>query len=592
MYNKRLLSKAICISAVCVLLASNISFADTAVKEEQISTNIEIENKYTAEKFYELLNPQIIYLGKKDPFKGKDCLNKLKNIAEKNANDNYLQLEYHENKAYFHRAYENKHETITELKIAEKFLDNSVTNKLHFYDQLARSYTEVWDFDNAYIAYKNAHKIMTKNKDKLTTDQIINDYVSRMYFHLGKGEIKKVYLLYKKATNVLDEEQEKQIELELNLNEPILQYYFRTYDLKNAKEIIEHHIEIANKTKNKELKNFALREYINYYRMAHNRKGILTATNEFKNFSKYKYRKDSIENIYIDIEQSDSFLSIANLYEDSEKYAENPDKYKELAVKNAQKAEEYAKKAVASAEQYKDVAPTIYALALQKVATATAKQGKVKETEETMAKAIEYFKKADKALSYYLFEGRLASGSAYKDLEQYDKAIEEFSLLEKDLNKVLKNPFLEHMRLYGHMAEAYSKINKEKEAIKYIDKEIKISTNKFGADSIRTIDSYKTKVELYENLGLQDKAVNEAKELLFKIKEAGIAPTYDIEFECYFLLAKDNLSKGKLDNALENANNALKTAYTEQNKDEANKLLAKIYQEQGETLKSLKHKLK
>ena len=62
MYNKRLLSKAICISAVCVLLASNISFADTAVKEEQISTNIEIENKYTAEKFYELLNPQIIYL--------------------------------------------------------------------------------------------------------------------------------------------------------------------------------------------------------------------------------------------------------------------------------------------------------------------------------------------------------------------------------------------------------------------------------------------------------------------------------------------------------------------------------------------------
>ena len=194
--------------------------------------------------------------------------------------------------------------------------------------------------------------------------------------------------------------------------------------------------------------------------------------------------------------------------------------------------------------------------------------------------------------SYFLFDSRLYFGAAYKDLGEYDKAIKEFNLLEKDLNKVLKNPFLEHMRLYHHMAETYSKMNKEKEAIKYIDKEIKVSTDNFGADSIRTIDAYKTKVELYENLGLQEKAVKEAKELLFKTKKAVNAPTYDIEFECYFLLAKDYLAKGKLDDALANASKALKTAYRESNKDEANKLISKIYKQQGETLKSLKYKLK
>ena len=311
-----------------------------------------------------------------------------------------------------------------------------------------------------------------------------------------------------------------------------------------------------------------------------------------KKLNKGLYTKDSIEHIYVNIEHADSYIRIATMYEDDKGYAPEPNKYKELVVKNAQKAEKYAQEAVASAEQYKDIAPTIYALALQKVATATAKQGKTEETEKTMAKAIEYFKKADKALSYYLFEGRLASGIAYKDLEQYDKAIKEFNLLEKDLNKALKDPFLEHMSLYDHIAETYSKMNKEKEAIKYIDKEIQVSTNKFGADSIRTIDVYKTKVELYENLGLQEKAVKEAKELIFKIKEAGIAPTYDIEFECYFLLAKDYLAKGKLDDALANASKALKTAYTESNKDEANKLISKIYKQQGETLKSLKYKLK
>ena len=591
MYNKRLLSKAICISAVCVLLASNISFADTAVKEGQISTNIEIENKYTAEKFYEALKPENIYAGQKDPFKGKDCLDELKAIADKNQDDKNMQLQYYEHKAYYNREYENRYDTLNELKVANKYLGNDIGDALHFYDQLARSYAEVWDFDNADLAYKNVRKIMNQNKNLLETHQIINDYVSRMYFHLGKGELEKAFDLYKEGRNVLDNADKIQIELEINLNEPVIQYYFQMFDMKNVKESIDYHFKISHEINNHNLKDFTVKQYLNYFRTIKDTKAIKKAHNALDKLNK-NYEKDSIERIYVDIEYANSYITFAQMYEDDVKYAPEPDKYKELAVKNAQKAEEYAKKAVASAEQYKDVAPTIYALALQKVATATAKQGKVKETEETMAKAIEYFKKADKALSYYLFEGRLASGLAYKDLEEYDKAIDTYSKLEKDLNKVLKNPYLEHMRLYGHIAEAYSKMNKEKEAIKYMDKEIKVSTDKFGADSIRTIDSYKTKVELYENLGLQDKAVKEAKELLFKIKEAGIAPTYDIEFECYFLLAKDNLSKGKLDNALENANNALKTAYTEQNKDEANKLLAKIYKEQGETLKSLKHKLK
>lgn len=590
MYNKKLLSKAICISATCVLLASNISFADTT-KDGQISTNIEIENKYTADKFYELLDTNQIFTSQKEPVKGKEYLNKLKTIADKNKDDKNMQMQYHEHNAYYNREYENRYNTVDELKVAEKFLSDDVAEKLHFYDQLARSYTEVWDFDNAYLAYKNTHKIINKNKNSLETHQIINDYVSRMYFHLGQGELEKAFSLYKEGRNVLDNENEKITTLEINLNEPLIQYYFSTYDMNNVKEAVDYHMELAQEINDIKLKDFTVKTYLNYFRTIKDTKSTKKALKVLDKLNK-DYDKNSIEQIYVNIDYADSYLAFAQMYEDDVKYAPESDKYKELVVKNAQKAEKYAQEAVAAAEQYKDVAPTIYALALQKTAKAAAKQGKAKEAEETMAKAIEYFKKANRALSYYLFWGRLDSGLAYKDLGEYEKAIKELNLLEKDLNKALKDPFLEHMSLYDHIAETYSKMNKEKEAIKYINKEIKVSTEKFGADSIRTIDVYKTKVELYENLGLQEKAVKEAKELLFKIKEAGIAPTYDIEFECYFLLAKDYLAKGKLDDALANASKALKTAYTESNKDEANKLISKIYKQQGETLKSLKYKLK
>lgn len=584
MHNKKLLSKAICISATCVLLASNISFADTAVEEGKISTNIEIENKYTADKFYELLDTNQIFTSPKEPIKGKEYLNKLKTIADKNKDDKNMQMQYHEHNAYYNREYENRYNTVDELETAEKFLSNDVTDKLRLYDQLARSYTEVWDFDNAYLAYKNAHKIMDKNKEKLTTDQIINDYVSRMYFHMGKGELKNAFELYKEGRTVLDNADERNANLEINLNEPIIQYYFKTYDMKNVKEALDYHMELAQETNDIKLKDFTAKEYLNYYRTTDEIENIKKSLKFLEKLNKGLYKEDSIERIYLDLEYVNSYFCISIIY----KEGNNSEKSKKYLVK----AEEYAKKAVASAEQYKEVAPTIYALALQKLATATAKQGKIEEAEATMTKAIEYFKKADKALTYFLFEGRLAFGNIYKILGQNDKAIKIHSQLEKDLNKVLKNPFLEHIRLYCHLAETYSKMNKEKETIKYINKAIEISKSKFGENSIRTIDVYKTKVELYENLGLQEKAVKEAKEVLFKIKEAGIETTYDIEFECYFLLAKDYLEKGKLDNALKNAEKALKTAYTEANKDEANKLISKIYKQQGETLKSLKYKLK
>lgn len=575
MYNKKLLSKAICTSAACVLLASNASFADNA----------------SVDDFYRMLENNPIFTGAKNPIEDKTFLEDLKIISEQHKKNNEVQNLYFEISALYNREYENRYDTVNEFKLAEKFEGNDINEKIRLYDQLARSYTEVWDFNNAYLAYKNVHKIMDKNKEKLTTDQIINDYVSRMYFHLGKGELEKAFSLYKEGKNVLDNADEKITNLEINLNEPLIQYYFATYDMKNVKDALEYHLKLAHDVNDLKLKDFTVKQYLNYFRTIKDTKSTKKALKVLGTLNK-TYDKDSIEQIYVNIDYADSYLAFAQMYEDDVKYAPETDKYKELVVKNAQKAEKYAQEAVASAEQYKDVAPTIYALALQKTAKAAAKQGKAKEAEETMAKAIEYFKKANRALSYYLFWGRLDSGLAYKDLGQYNKAITEFNLLEKNLNKVLKNPFLEHMNLYGHMAETYSKMNKEKEAIKYIDKEIQVSTAKFGADSIRTIDVYKTKVELYENLGLQEKAVKEAKELLFKIKEAGIAPTYDIEFECYFLLAKDYLAKGKLDDALANASKALKTAYTESNKDEANKLISKIYKQQGETLKSLKYKLK
>ena len=101
-----------------------------------------------------------------------------------------------------------------------------------------------------------------------------------------------------------------------------------------------------------------------------------------------------------------------------------------------------------------------------------------------------------------------------------------------------------------------------------------------------------SKADIYKNLGKKDIAVEQAKEVLFKIKEAGISETYNNEFECYFLIAKYNLEKGKLDDALANANKALNTSTSKVYKDEVNELISEIYKQQGKKFKSLKYKLK
>ncbi len=597
MYNKKLLSKAICISAVCVLLASNLSYAEnesTSSKEAKVTTNVEISDEYSAEEFFKLLDPKVLYAGEKDPIAAKERIDKLKTILDKNPENRTMLIEYYENNAYYNRTYENRFATIDNLKFVEKNLKNSdnIELQLQIYDQIARSYTEVWDYDNAEKTYKKASAVMQKNKDLLKPYQIIDNYVSRIYFYLGKGDIKEAFALYKAGKNFLDNLDQKDLELELKMNEPVIQYYVKTYDTKNIKEALDYHMSLANDTGNENIKEFTLREYLNYYKMNLDIDGTKKAIKKLRKKTKSIHNENSIENIYSDIENADVYYYISQEYEEAKKYALEPDKYTDEIEKNRKKAEEYAQKAVNTAEQFKDISPTVYAYSLQKLATAYAKQNKLEESEKTMAEAIAQHKKASRELSYFLFEGYFAEANAHRYLKQYDKAIEKYKKLEKKLDRKFKTPSLEHTAIYYNMAEAYSEINKEAEAIKYIDKQIEITTAILGANSIRTLGAHRVKSELYKNLGKTDLAVKEAKELLYKIKEYGIVDTYDLEFRSYMLIAKDAFDKDKLDDAFANATKALETSYSKTSKEEANNLIAEIYKKQGKTLKALKYKIK
>ncbi len=596
MYNKKLLSKAICISAVCVLFASNTSFAadDDKIKEAKVSTNVEVAEDYSIDKFYRILEEKtdIIFSGNRDPFAGKEYLDELKTIADKNKDNKDLQRDYHKNNAFYNRDYENRFDTIDQLKIAERYLNNDIEEQLHVYDQLAKSYTEVWDFNNAYKEYKKIDTLMKNNKKTIAPEHIVVDAASRMYFYLGTGDLDKMYNYYKKGRNVLDSLEEKDLRLELELNGPIIQYYSARYDTKNVKKSLDYYLWLANETEDKKVEEFTLKEYINLYTLCKDPQNTKKTLKKLAKKINKAYDGNSVERMLLDINYADTYYFISQEHEEAKRYALNTENHTKKTEENLKEAEKYARKAVESTAKYKNISPTIYAYSLQKLATIIAKQNKSEEAKNIMSEAIEYHKIASRDISYYLFRGYLAEAIAYHDLKQYDEAIKKYIKLEKEINKKFKKPSFEHIELYKNLSDSYSKINNEKEAIKYIDKAIKICTSIFGEKSIKTLDLYKTRIERYENLSLQKIAVKEAKELIYKIKEYGMDNTLDIEFRCYTIIAKDALAKNQLDTALENAHKALETSFTKINKDEANKLIAEIYARQGETLKALKYKIK
>lgn len=576
------LQKALCISAICIFSGFNASYANT-----------EIQDEYSTEHFYNLLTPNLVFPEKKAPFAVQDKLNILKTIAKKYPNDKNIQKLYHEHVGYFARENEYRYIALNELKESLKYLDQQdKLEVIRMHDQIARSYTEIWKFKEAEKEYKIISKLMNNNKNLLKDHHIINDCTSRMYYHLGNGELNKIFPLYKKGWNVLDNKPQRDINLELNLNEPIIQYYFHTFSLNNAKDALDFHWSLAQETDNTNLKIFTQKEYINYYKMMNDIDKIEKTLKEIKKLNKGKYSKDSIENIDKNIAIANAYLYIADMYVYAKDYALAPNIYDAKIKKYAQKAEKYANEAVKHAQQYKEIYPVIYALALQSSANLSVKLNKYQDAEKQMTEAIEYYKKASPELSYFLFNGIKFFGFLYREMEQYDKSIEKYKEAEKALNEINKLPYIEHAVLYAEMAKVYSKMNKETESILYANKTIAISNLKFGVNSVRALESYKKKMNNYRNLGKTELAVNEAKELLYKIKESGIDETYDIKFECYFLIAKEQLKNGQLDNALTNAKKALEASFSETNKAEANDLISEIYSQQGNKLKEIQYKLK
>lgn len=574
--------KVLCLSAVCVLLSSNVSFAD-------IQTN----SDYSTDSFYNILTPDFIFPTKKEPLTTKNSFDILKTISDKHSHDKNIQKLYHESLGYFERENENRFNALNELKIAGEYVNKeNIYEQLHIYDQIARSYTEVWKYKEAEKEYKKIAKLMNDNSTLLEDYQIINDYVSRMYYHLGTGELDKAFTLYKEGKILLDNKNPKDNDLEINLNEPVIQYYFITRNLKNAKEAIDFHWSLADKTDNTKLKVFTQKTYLNYYKSMDDIANIEKTLAKIKELNKGLYADNSIETIEENLTFAESYLCIADIYKHAKDYSLTPEKYNKIITKYAIKAEKHLNIALKAAEKYKEIDPTKYALVLQYTTNVLVKLNKQDEAEKTMTTAIEYFKKANPELAYFLFEGEMNFGRAYKDTKQYNKAINIYKDLEAELNKIGKYPFIEHQNLYDEIADAYSNIGKEKEALDYINKAIEISIEKFGANSVKTIDYMESKADIYKNLGKKDIAVEQAKEVLFKIKEAGISETYNNEFECYFLIAKYNLEKGKLDDALANANKALNTSTSKVYKDEVNELISEIYKQQGKKFKSLKYKLK
>lgn len=564
--DKKAISKALCLSAVCCVLLTNVAYANDKTNCENVQTASIAVN--TTDAYYKVIEQKNVYAEEKNPFLEKEYLDKAKVIADKFPNDKSIQRNYHENLSNFYSNYGNSYATVAELEKALKYLDtNDIDASISMYNQLARYYAEVNDYEKADLMLKKKAKILKNNKH---LEYKVGDYATRMYHYIGQGKLSVVLPAYTEGKSILDKNNFENKDLYFELNEPLISYYLTTYNANSAKTALDYHLNLAKKEKRNDLKSFVLGEYVTYYGIMQDLDSAKKLQKALLNTNKKLYDKNSTGNV-------DGVATQINYYQ----WIGDSEKAEKLAIKNANYA-----------EQFKDIAPVVYANTLKQLAQVKLDSKKIAEALSAVKEAKQNYLIALPKNSLNIYETEKLTGDIYMSIGDIEQGIKHYETAKNILNKTVKNPFNNHIDIYKTLADAYSQNGNIEKAITEINKAINVATSTYGENNIRTLWLQLDKANIYKNGEQCVLAKNQINNILDKVNAKKVSDPFDIEFQCYMFLAYDDFDKGNYDDALANATKALQNPFRDENKDGANDLISEIYKAQDKKLKSLKHKIK
>ena len=564
--DKKAISKALCLSAVCCVLLTNVAYANDKTNCENVQTASIAVN--TTDAYYKVIEQKNVYAEEKNPFLEKEYLDKAKVIADNFPNDKSIQRNYHENLSNFYSNYGNSYATVAELEKALKYLDtNDIDASISMYNQLARYYAEVNDYEKADLMLKKKAKILKNNKH---LEYKVGDYATRMYHYIGQGKLSVVLPAYTEGKSILDKNNFENKDLYFELNEPLISYYLTTYNANSAKTALDYHLNLAKKEKRNDLKSFVLGEYVTYYGIMQDLDSAKKLQKALLNTNKKLYDKNSTGNV-------DGVATQINYYQ----WIGDSEKAEKLAIKNANYA-----------EQFKDIAPVVYANTLKQLAQVKLDSKKIAEALSAVKEAKQNYLIALPKNSLNIYETEKLTGDIYMSIGDIEQGIKHYETAKNILNKTVKNPFNNHIDIYKTLADAYSQNGNTEKAITEINKAINVATSTYGENNIRTLWLQLDKANIYKNGEQCVLAKNQINNILDKVNAKKVSDPFDIEFQCYMFLAYDDFDKGNYDDALANATKALQNPFRDENKDGADALISQIYNAQDKKLKSLKHKIK
>lgn len=600
--NKSVISKALCISAICCILVSNVSFAKTlekeCVKAQECNCSIEdldnlkaqyyqadrtdtqtvlslldkiscISNKLNGEisdeAFYNAINYANVYGEIKKASLQKQYLDKAKVIADKLDNNKDLLRDYYENLSNFYSNYEDHYRAVKALKEARKHSSDPFFGA----GQIANSYIQLKDFKNAQQELNNQYKSLKANKDTQNYEYL-GYYCSLIDLNINRGNFQKAYVYYNEAKKLLDKFEPNNHQLNSSLNSSLINYYKEYKDINNQKNYIDKNLKIAQTNNDLFGEFYANNDYLDYYSSIHDYKSVK---------SYIKQREKLTTKLY-----NDEYMIKSNLYPSYIDYYNN--------IGNTKKAEKYAIENVNISKQFEQSAPIMYANALSKLAeikrNGTNKQDALKLHEEAQA----IYKTIYPEISYKLYESENEFGNDYSSLAQPEKAFSYYIKAENILKKAVQEPIQANIDSSSSLAYMHADLDNLNESIKNIDKAIQTSTKIYGPTHIKTANLYLWKAGAYQNRGMYDLA-NETEKELNKIIASGIIGYRDdFDYNYYNYLTNKYIANNNYDKALEAAKKLKPAAQNDWQKDNADFLISIIYKEQGKKIKALTHSVK
>lgn len=595
--DRRIVAKALCISAVCCILVSNISYADIdckKLKKENCEYTIEnlnnlneayrnatntneklvlltkiecITNKLEGESsicaFYNALNYANIYSAKKDLKLQKKYIDKAKAIADKIEDNKELLAKYYDELGGFYANTENYYEAIKALKIADN-LAQTESIKI----RLATSYVAIKDFKNAEIEFEKLFKMISDNDMEI--DSQLRTLAQKMYFYKDQYDFKNTINTYKNTKLIYGKTANKDANIEIELYMPIIALYNDLEDVAKLKLAIDKTYKLALEANNEDAEYYTYGEYITYARRLEDKRLTKKYIEKKEQIAKKMFKDKNIVNLEV--------------YPD---YAE----YFDLANDKGN-AELYAKKVASLTKENVDVAPLIYAMKLLDLAEKQSKNGKIDSALKSIAEANEIYIKAYPQISFKFYDLEDKYGEVYKNAGDVDKGIEHYKKAETILKKLTGKLTGELRDVNEHIAELYVQKGDLDEAVKYADKTISISSQIFGQNHIKTVKALLLKAKIYASLGR-----NDIRDSVIKI----INDTIDNGIDCYIgyftydyndFLFDVYVEKGEYDKALNCAEIMYEEARGKWHKENANKKLSQVYKLQDKKFKSLKYKVK